>query len=228
MTDTLERRTRVTQMLKERNGSESRQFIPANELAMKSLTSQGNTLTEEELWSEETSTTADHYDDWVRQAAYDIIKKRVQANPFIPEQVEHPHIRLHRLGEESIAKGKPSPFYLQIQHEIAKGLKLPAITSRLMATAQRRLKIAIAYKKHLTEKLARPDKVYPKGASESKGRIPYINLRQAKKEFKKGRLLHPFLESSDSVDDALKEHGLDWSAYSVTSPRKNKRKKMNN
>jgi DNA-binding transcriptional regulator YhcF (GntR family) len=182
-------------------------FTPTNELIIKAITTQPVQITKEEFDCD--TVTSEDYDDWIYQALIDIQNKRIRAGGDL-KIVEHPHDRLHRIGKESVEVGKSSSFYELIKKQLADGFKLPSISERAMKTAQRRLTIANSYVEFIS------------GFTNTPARF---SLRKAKKEFKRLRQEQLEPDFPDVIDDALKEHGLDWSAYSPNSPRKFQRKK---
>jgi DNA-binding transcriptional regulator YhcF (GntR family) len=184
-------------------------FTPTNELIIKVITKQPIQITEKEYEDDCNVVTSEDYDDWIYRALFDIQNGRIRAGEKT-EKIEHPHDRLHRIGKESVDVGKSSSFYELIKKQLADGLKLPSISKRAMKTAQRRLTIANTYVEFISGFANTPKR---------------CNLRVAKKEFKRQRQEQLKPDLPDVIDDALKEHGLDWSAYSPESPRKYKRKK---
>ncbi|MDR3480564.1 MAG: hypothetical protein P4L91_07590 [Burkholderiaceae bacterium] len=196
-----ERDERIRGLLK---GDKQPKRSPSNETLIRRMTSQGIQVTPKEAEEDRNSMTAEDYDDWVEQCIHDLVKGRIHAGPD-GRTVEHPRDRIWRAGEESIREKKPSELFIYLKALIEQGEQLPTVTQRAIKTAQRRLDIANDYKKYLTGN--------------------QTNLQQAKKEFKikYQRLETPI--SSDTIDDALEMHNLNYSAYSADSPRKGRRKK---
>jgi hypothetical protein len=197
---------------------------PTSEKLIAGITRQGVTLTPEEAAHERDTTTASDYDDWIMQALRDLCKGRIRAGEG-GESVEHPLHRLHRIGEESILEGKESALYLRFKELVAEGYPVPTFTNRSMKTAQSRLDIANSYLQHLAKHLESPPLRHStiKESAWERGdvRQPKISLLDAKKEFK--RKTPSF--STSAIDRALKAHDLDFPAYGVDSPRKEKRKR---
>lgn len=218
-----EQNIRMKTMLTKSKSISRTPYIPTNEQAIKSMIGNVEALTDEEKEEnllDDASTLPEHYDDQILQAAYDLENNRALPDPFNPTKIEQPRDRIHRIGQESISKGKPSQLYLEILKEIAHGFEIREISARFMAAAQRRLNIALAYKTLLSKNVKTPPKLYVKGV-----RVAVLNLMEIKREFKRERKNSPFNESSDLVDDALRSYNLDRSAYSVDARRKLQRKK---
>lgn len=201
---------------------------PTSEALIRRLASQGNTATVEEVRDDQNSMTADDYDEWVWQCVHDVYIGRIQVGED-PEKVEHPHERLHRLGALSINEGKPSQLCLFLVEKIQSGAKLPDLKhpNEAMKVAQRRLNIAIEFKKFLSAYLANPPLLVKKISNFKMGessahRISKISLQDAKRRFK---LAHQEY-TPRQIALALKEYHLDFHAYAVASPRKGRRKNI--
>lgn len=186
-------------------------------------------ITEDEYSPSDDEFSSQEYDELVVRAFRDIESWRIQTGED-PTKVEHPHDRLRRIGEESIAAGKRSRIYLIIKARLKRGrltLPLPKHPQNSMRVAQRRLDIAIEYKKYLTGYVENPpykrSKVSEFSLRDSDPkRTPVIKLSTAKAEFSR---LNEWRWSKKTIDRALKEHNINWSAYSTASPRKGKRAK---
>ncbi|WP_211454449.1 hypothetical protein [Collimonas antrihumi] len=159
-----------------------------------------------EAQEEAAATTTDDHDDFVYQAFLDLISKPPCFNtlPDNPAIIECPRERLMRLGEESIQEGKPSLLYLFLLEQTRGGTKLPHITNRALHTAQKRLDIKNAFVDFLA--------THPQLG----------NFKEAKKRFRMKLEETPKPPSQAAVDDALKEHHLNWSSYSIDASRKNR------
>ena len=194
--------------------------IPPTDFQMfQRLTDSGIQLTKEEFILENESMTPEHYDEQIISAIEKLLfSKEVPINPTDLKKVEQPSVFIHRIGRESIAAGKASPFYMEILAEMERGLTFPQINSRSMATKQKWLDIAIAYRKSLSEILDNATK----SAANSGGKIK-VNFLEAKNAFKVKCEVDGYI-SKDTVDDALRHHNLGLSAYSVMPRRKNKKK----
>lgn len=182
---------------------------PASAQLIRMITQEPAKITPEEAQYEETSMTAADYDDAVFSAFRDLAVKpqRFQKAPDHPTAVECPKARLMRIGQESIEAGKPSPLYIYLRELIDAGATLPTVTNRALQAAQKRLAIASRFEAFLAE------------------RGPSVNFKEAKALFRIREQSKVDAPTDAAIDDALAAYFLDWPAYSIESPRKNRRGK---
>lgn len=165
--------------------------------------------TPKEAHYDQISMTAADYDDAVLSAFRDLAGKpqRFHKSPDDPSSVECPRARLMRIGQESVDAGKSSPLYLYLRELIEAGATLPTVTMRSQQTAQKRLTIVSRFVRSLAEL------------------GPSVNFKDAKERFRISEQLKDNAPSQASIDDALTAYSLDWPAYGIDSPRKNRRGK---
>lgn len=166
-------------------------------------------VTPEEAQYDQSSMTEEDYDEAVYSAFLDLASKpqRFHKAQDDPSAVEHPEARLRRIGHESIEAGKPSPLYLCLLELLDGGATLPRVTGRSLQTAQKHLMLANKFVTFLSEQ------------------GPSVNFKDAKAKFRIYQQLNDEAPSQATVDDTLATYNLDWSAYSVDSPRKSRRSK---
>jgi len=185
----------------------ARPFFPPSALVIKAIAYQPPAIEEVEQ-SEEIS--ADDWNDWVYQAFLDLAKKpqRFHACPDNPAVIECPRKRLLRIGKEAEREGKPSELFLYLMELTDGGAKLPTATGRAILNAQKYLSIANAFRRFVTE-----------NSNDTK------NYKELKLKFRAQRSQNEIgLHISEStLERALREHDLNWSAYAIDADRKARR-----
>jgi hypothetical protein len=178
-------------------------------MVIKQITMEPISLSPDEVEADEASTTFEDYDDWVRQAIWDLIRKppRFHTHPDDPATIECPTARIYRIGYESINMGKPSTVYQELMEVTNGGRDLPFVSERSRKTAQRYLDISRAFVEFM------------------RGPTCPRNFKEAKEKFRIGVeqekiKIGDIQPSQATIDDALEAHGLNWKAYDIESPRK--------
>jgi hypothetical protein len=196
----------VIEILKNRHKN-SGPIFPSSASIIKAITSQPY-LGETDVHPEEIS--ASDHDDSVYQAFINLMQnpQRFQTCAEDPTVIECPKVRLMRIGREAEDAGKPSELFRYLMELTDNGLTLRGATKRAMLTAQKYLNIVIEFRK-FAETFDRN----------------HTNFKDLKREFRINREQIKIYVSESTLERALRNHDLEWSAYAIDAPRKGLRNK---
>lgn len=205
--DRLRRRALAVAELCRNRQKTSLAFFPSSALVFKAITGQPQPVSSSEPPEEFTS---EHYDEWIYQAFTDLVElpQRFKVHPDDRAVIECPRARLLRIGNEAELAGTPSELFRYLMEVTNNGSTLPQVTDRSMQAAQKRLDVAIAFRKFVQTK-----------------QTAHKNFKELKHQFRLTCQLTGMDVSESTIERALKAHDINWSAYAIDAPRKRKRRK---